>query len=98
MGKNIKEDFEKFYKSRVPASRYGLDFINSYINPTIIENQIGSLIKTLWFYIEMAEITEVQREILDLKMKHVCNQDIAFTINKKWGKSYTTNYISTIFH
>ena len=46
----------------------------------------------------MAEITEVQREILDLKMKHVCNQDIAFTINKKWGKSYTVNYISTIFH
>ena len=39
MGKNLREDFEKFYKSRVPASSYGLDLINSYINPTIIEER-----------------------------------------------------------
>jgi hypothetical protein len=25
------------------------------------------------------------------------NTDIAISINKKWGKSYTPNYISTIF-
>ena len=40
---NIKKDFEKFYKSRVPASSCGLDMINkisnSYINPTIIEER-----------------------------------------------------------
>lgn len=36
----IRKDFEKFYKSRVPASSYGLDLIkNSYINPTIIEER-----------------------------------------------------------
>jgi hypothetical protein len=27
----------------------------------------------------------------------VRNTDIAIAINKKWGKSYTPNYISTIF-
>ena len=55
------------------------------------------LIKTLWFYIEEAELTDVQREILDLKIKKEKNQDIAFYINKKYGKTYTVNYISTIF-
>lgn len=55
------------------------------------------LIKTLWFYIEEAELTDVQREILNLKIKKEKNQDIAFYINKKYGKTYTVNYISTIF-
>ena len=57
----------------------------------------NSLIKTLWFYIEEAELTDVQREILNLKIKKEKNQDIAFYINKKYGKTYTVNYISTIF-
>jgi hypothetical protein len=39
----------------------------------------------------------VQREILDMKIRKVKNIDIADIINKKWGKSYTANYISTIF-
>ena len=46
------------------------------------------LIKTLWFYIEEAELTDVQREILNLKIKKEKNQDIAFYINKKYGKPY----------
>lgn len=97
------QDTKNSIDFRNPSHLYGIfksidDLEDKALDPTIIENQIGSLIETLQFYIEMAEITEVQREILDLKMKHVCNQDIAFTINKKWGKSYTVNYISTIFH
>ena len=55
------------------------------------------LIRTLEYYIKEAELTDVQREILDLKIKKEKNQDIAFYINKKYGKTYTVNYISTIF-
>jgi hypothetical protein len=55
------------------------------------------LLNTLKFYMREADLTEVQREILDLKIKRKKNQDIASYINKKYGKSYTTNYISTIF-
>ena len=33
-------------------------------------------------------------EILDMKIRKVKNIDIADIINKKWGKSYTANYIS----
>lgn len=57
----------------------------------------SNLLNTLKFYIEEADLTEAQREILDLKIKKEKNQDIASYINKKYGKSYTANYISTIF-
>ena len=35
--------------------------------------------------------------IKNMKMKKVRNTEIAATVNKKWGKNYTPNYISTIF-
>lgn len=57
----------------------------------------SSFLKTLDFYVKQASLTEVQQEILDLKIKKEKNQDIAAHINKKYGKTYTINYISTIF-
>ena len=45
----------------------------------------------------MTDLSEAQREILDLKINKTKNQDIADIINKKYNKSYTANYISTIF-
>lgn len=53
--------------------------------------------KTLNWYIARASLNESQREILDLKVRRVHNQEIADYINPKYGKSYTANYISTIF-
>ena len=47
------------------------------------------LIQTLNFYISQADLTDVQREILDLKIKKVTNQDIANYINQKYGKTYS---------
>lgn len=55
------------------------------------------LIQTLNFYIRQADLTDAQREILELKIRKVKNQDIANYINNKYGKTYTINYISTIF-
>lgn len=62
-----------------------------------LESETDSLLKTLYFYMNMANLTEVQREILNLKIKRIKNQDISSYINKKYNKSYTANYISTIF-
>lgn len=45
----------------------------------------------------MADLTDIQREILELKIRKIKNQDVAKQINEKYGKSYTANYISTIF-
>lgn len=62
-----------------------------------IENNTADLFKTLKFYEELAELNEIQLRILELKKKRVKNSDIAAEINRDFGKSYTSNYISTIF-
>ena len=63
----------------------------------VIENNLKELLETLNFYETIADLNEIQREILRLKEKKEKNADIAGYINKKYGKSYTANYISTIF-
>lgn len=62
-----------------------------------LESNLPALMDTLRFYTEQAQLTELQREILDMKLKKVKNVDIAADVNKRWGKTYTPNYISTIF-
>lgn len=57
----------------------------------------SNLITTLDYYIEFANLSDCYADILDMKMRHVGNIDIALTINKKYGKTYSANYISTIF-
>lgn len=57
----------------------------------------SKLMRTLFYYVEEAELGEIQEKILRLKMDRVKNQDIANLINGEYGKSYTANYISTIF-
>ena len=63
-----------------------------------LETPIAPLLDTINFYVEMAGIDEAQKEILDLKVRHTPNQEIAALVNSHWGKTYTANYISTIFH
>lgn len=62
-----------------------------------LESNLKKLLDTLKYYIALTDLSEAQREILDLKIDKVKNQDIADAINKKYSKSYTANYISTIF-
>ena len=62
-----------------------------------LENNLSQLLETLDFYEAIADLTDIQREILRLKEKKEKNADIAGYINKKYGKSYTSNYIRTIF-
>lgn len=52
---------------------------------------------TLGFYVNRANLTPAQHKILELKIQKVGNSKIAQIVNKEFGKTYTTNYISTIF-
>lgn len=60
-------------------------------------SNLKNLLDTLQFYIDQANLTDIQREILDMKLRKVKNTDIAWDINHKYHKTYTSNYISTIF-
>lgn len=62
-----------------------------------MSSNLSSLLRTLQFYVEHSDLTDIQREILDMKLNKKKNTDIAWDINKKYGKTYTPNYISTIF-
>ena len=61
------------------------------------ESNLSDLLRTLQFYVDQADLSDIQREILDMKLHKVKNVDIAWDINRKYGKTYTSNYISTIF-
>ena len=74
-----------------------LNELEEEIDDLPIESNLKKLLDTLKYYIALTDLTEAQAEILDLKINKVKNQDIADFINKKYGKSYTANYISTIF-
>lgn len=62
-----------------------------------IPSNIQSLLDALEYYISIANLNDIQKEILNMKRQKKQNQEIAAYINKKYGKSYTTNYISTIY-
>ena len=65
-----------------------VDFTDSFIS---------ELFDTLDFYLELADLSEVQLRVLQLKVNRVGNEKIREIVNKEFGKSYTVNYISTIY-
>ena len=74
-----------------------LNELEDSIGALPVNSNLSKLLDTLKYYISLTDLTEAQYEILDLKINKIKNQDIADRINKKYNKSYTANYISTIF-
>ena len=62
-----------------------------------IDNSTTQLLQTLLYYIDRTFLNDSQKLILDLKLKRIKNQKIADIVNEKFNKTYTANYISTIF-
>ena len=62
-----------------------------------IDSSAIQIMDTFLFYYNRAQLTDIQREIFQMKVRKIRNQEIANYINQKYGKSYTANYISTIF-
>lgn len=56
-----------------------------------------TIVETLDYYINNTKLSECQRAILQYKIDHYQNKDIAELINKKFNKTHSTNYISTIY-
>lgn len=67
-------------------------------DPNQIYGSAASIIKTLVYYEDHADLTPLQKDLLELKLQFKQNSDIASYLNKTYNKSYNDNYISTIFH
>ena len=75
-----------------------LDEIESYVQTDAArDSTIGTLLHAWNFYRRIAHLTDVQDEILTLKVRHWANEDIRAQINTKYNKTYGTNYISTLY-
>ena len=61
------------------------------------ENQTASFLKALNYYIDFADLNQIQSDVLAFKIKKIPNQKIADYLNQTYSKTYTPNYISTIF-
>lgn len=64
---------------------------------TPLESELPEVLATLLYYVDRADLTPIQRDILTRKINHEKNIDIASVINRTYQKSYNSNYISTIF-
>lgn len=91
---------EKFYFSFLEEEhvyKLLLAYLEIDEEESSVESLAPELISTLEYYIEMADLNSIQKEILELKIKKKTNIEIAAYINEKYQRSYTINYISTIF-
>lgn len=53
--------------------------------------------RTMEYYIEVAHLEPLHRDIIEMKSNGSTNDTIAAHINKTYNKTYSANYISTIF-
>lgn len=63
-----------------------------------LETSSKYFLRTLQYYVDQANLTDLQLEILNYKLQKRSNIIISQLINEKYHKNYNDNYISTIFH
>ena len=66
-------------------------------DPYRIYGSAASVVSTLAYYEDCADLTNLQQDILNRKLHNEPNIQIASYINSTYGKSYNENYISTIY-
>ena len=70
--------------------------LETYCADNIITSQ-KSILETFDFYLNNTKLSDVQLDIIYYKKHHVPNKYIAELINQSYGKTYSANYISTIY-
>ena len=62
-----------------------------------LESTLKQFLDTISFYSTFQDLSDSQREILRMKLEGFSNYQVMKSINQSFGKSYSENYISTIF-
>lgn len=66
-------------------------------DPDQLYGSAAAVVKTIQFYESVAKLTDLQRELLQMKIAQWSNNQIRENLNTKYGTSYNDNYISTIY-
>lgn len=93
--KRIQREANFYFDFRDLEMVYQLLRQQEDLQGTSEQNQ--KLLNILQYYVRQADLPPIQEKILVMKIQKHKNQDIANFINGEFGKSYTANYISTIF-
>lgn len=99
--KEKKEPYIDFRDTKHLLEIYKLraDLMDEHeLDPAHLYGSAGHIINTLLYYEERANLSPLQKDILEYKLNKRSNICIAEEINKKYNKTYNDNYISTIFH
>ena len=70
--------------------------LETYCADNVITSQ-KSILETFDFYLNNTKLSDAQLDIIYYKKHHVPNKYIAELINHAYNKTYSTNYISTIY-
>jgi len=93
--KRIRRESTFYFDFRELEMVYQLLLQQEELRGTTEINQ--KLLDILQYYVRQADLPPIQEKILVMKIRRNKNQDIANFVNGEFGKSYTANYISTIF-
>lgn len=74
------------------------DSLEEGLDSLPLESTLCVLFETFDWYKSLADLTPLEEDVFNLKMAHQQNQPIVEYINKKYNKTYNSNYVSTIFH
>lgn len=88
-------DFRNGYHLQKIVEMFGE--LNQSENRDKVDQNLGKLLETFEYYWRQADLDEPLNEILKMKIKGYKNGEIMEEINQKYGKSYTVNYISTLY-
>ena len=76
------------------ASLYDDIYDTEQVDP---ESTFTQFLETFEFYHQFAELTPIQEDVLQMKMRRASNIHIMNVINERYGTTYNSNYISTIY-
>lgn len=90
-----------YFDFRDPFHLYALTHLYSEIWDDPAQSTAFSTLRdffTVFFYYRnLTELPPIYDELLSLKMAHYSNAQISQLLNKKYGRAYGENYISTIY-
>ena len=96
---------QNFFNFENPAHLYLLDdvYLAARENLNVqgvqpLESNFNELLDTYDSYVALAQLPGYQWRLLQLKRQHVLNEQISSILGEEFGRPYTVNYISTLYH
>lgn len=71
--------------------------LEDQVQSNSIHSNTSPFLDTLQYYVDLTDLTPIQKDILQMKIEKKRNVDIVQEICARHGKKYMVNYISTIF-